>query len=80
MKVPPFVDLIAGVVTLILVLAVVIYPVSGTECPQIVAQGFALGLGWTFRAGVAIQNGVQNRLRSAPNGSPSPTGPASPTP
>ena len=80
MKLPPFVDVVAALVTVILVLAVVIYPVSGTECPQIVAQGFALGLGWTFRAGVAVQNGLARRNGGARNGTASPTGPAPPGP
>ena len=78
MKPPPYLDLIAGAVTLILVFAVVTYPIFGVECPQMISTGFAVAMGWTFRAAVAVQNGVNNRLRSASNGQPSPTGPASP--
>ena len=78
MKPPPFLDVIAGLITLILVVAVVVYPIFGVECPQIVASGFAAGLGWILRGAVAVQNGIISRQRSAPNGAPSPTGTASP--
>jgi hypothetical protein len=79
MKLPPFYDTIAGIVTLILVGAVVLYPLFGVECPQIIGSGFAVALGWSFRATVAINNGVVNRARSASNGEPTarpPTPPA----
>jgi hypothetical protein len=76
MKLPPFYDAVAAVVTVILVTAVVLYPIFGLETPELVGSGFALGLGWTFRATVAATNGV-NRLRGGnPNGAASSTRPA----
>lgn len=78
MKLPPFYDAVAAVVTVLLLLAVVIYPIFEIDTPELIGSAFALALGWTFRANVAATNGI-NRLRGGtPNGSPSPTGPASP--
>ena len=78
MKLPPFYDVVAGLVTVMLLGAVISYPIFGIDTPELIGSAFALALGWTFRANVAATNGI-NRLRGGtPNGQPSPTGPASP--
>lgn len=75
MKLPPFYDVVAALVTVLLLLAVIIYPIFEIDTPELIGSAFAVALGWTFRANVAATNGI-NRLRGgAPNGQPSPTGP-----
>jgi hypothetical protein len=80
MKLPPFYDVVAGLVTLILVIAVVTYPLCGVETPQMIGSGFALALGWTFRATVVATNGVARIRGGSSNGDPTTSPPAPPAP
>jgi hypothetical protein len=80
MKLPPFGDVVAAVVTIMLVFAVILYPIFGLETPELVGSGFALGLGWTFRATVAATNGLNKLRGGAPNGAASTAGSAYPAP
>jgi uncharacterized membrane protein YjjB (DUF3815 family) len=80
MKLPPFYDAVAAVVTIMLVAAVVLYPIFGVDAPELISSGFALALGWTFRATVAATNGVNRLKGGTPNGSASPVGAAGPGP
>ncbi len=76
MKLPPFYDAVAAAVTVLLLLAVIAYPIFGIDTPELIGSAFALALGWTFRANVAATNGI-NRLRGgSPNGQPSTAGSA----
>ena len=80
MKLPPFYDVVAATVTLMLVAAAIVYPIFGLEVPELISSGFALALGWTFRATVAATNGVNRLKEGASNGQPAATGAASPEP
>lgn len=74
MKLPPFYDAVAGLVTVLLLVAVIVYPIFGVDTPQIVSSAFAVALGWTFRANVAATNGIIKLRGGTPNGATSPTG------
>jgi len=80
MKLPAFYDAVAAVVTVLLLLAVIIYPILEIDTPELIGSAFALALGWTFRANVAVTNGINKLRGGVPNESPSPTTSASPTP
>ena len=78
MKPPPFYDGLGGLVALVLLSAVIIYPLCGHEIPQLLESTFAAAIGWVFRGGVGVANDFIHQKRSTPNGSPGSTGPASP--
>jgi hypothetical protein len=73
MKLPSFYDAVAGMVTLLLLVAVIVYPIFGIETPQLIGSAFAVALGWTFRANVAATNGINKLRGGTPNGATSPT-------
>jgi len=76
MKLPPFYDVVAALVTCILLIGVLIYPLCGQGVPEEIRTAFAVAMGWVFRGGVGVANDFIHQKRSTPNGSPSPTGPA----
>jgi hypothetical protein len=80
MKPPPFYDVVAALVTCILVIGVFIYPLCGQAIPEEIRTAFAVAMGWVFRGGVGAANDFIHRERSTPNGPARPTGPASPGP
>jgi hypothetical protein len=80
MKLPPFYDVIAGLVTLILLIGVIIYPLCGHDIPEVILLPFSTAMGWVFRGGVGVANDYLHRERSAPNGEPTATPPAPPAP
>jgi hypothetical protein len=80
MKLPPFYDAVAAMVTVLLLLAVIIYPIFKIDTPELIGSAFAVALGWTFRANVAATNGINKMRGGAPNGSTSPTGATGPDP
>lgn len=77
MKLPPFYDAVAALVTLILLLAVIVYPICGKEVPEVILLPFTTAIGWVFRGGVGAANDWWHQKRSTPNGPASPTGAAS---
>lgn len=80
MKLPPFYDGLGALVTLLLLLAVIVYPLCGQEVPQFILLPFTTATGWVFRGSVGAANDWWHQKRSTPNGAASPTGPASPSP
>jgi hypothetical protein len=80
MKLPPFYDVVAALVTCILLTGVIIYPLCGQVIPEEIRTAFAVAMGWVFRGGVGAANDFIHRERSAPNGPASPTGSAAPHP
>jgi len=72
MKPPPFYDLLAALVTCILLIGVISYPLLGHEIPEEIRTAFTVAIGWVFRGGAGIVNDYLHQKRSAPNdGSPS---------
>jgi len=78
MKLPPFYDAVAALFGLILLGAVIMYPLMGHEVPQLVESAFTLALGWVFRGGVGAANDWWHTRNGGQNGQPSPVGPAPP--
>jgi len=70
MKLIPLHDLIAGLVTVGLLVGIILLAVLGQECPDILQSGFTLALGWIFRSGVQLQNELRHQKRSDDNGEP----------
>jgi hypothetical protein len=67
MKLPPFYDLVAALVTCILLIGVICYPLLGHAIPQEILTPFAVAMGWVFRGGVGVANDYYHQKRSAPN-------------
>jgi hypothetical protein len=70
MKLPPFYDIIGACVTLILLAAVVAYPLCGKTVPQEVLTPFSVAMGWVFRSATGAANDFMHRERSNGNGQP----------
>lgn len=68
MKIPPFYDLIGAVVTLVLLIAVIAYPLAGQAIPEELRTAFTVAIGWIFRGAAQAANDVYHQRRSA-NGS-----------
>lgn len=61
MKLPPFYDIVGAAVTLILLLAVIIYPLCGKAIPQEILTPFSVAVGWVFRGATGIANDYMHR-------------------
>jgi len=64
MKAPPFYDIIGAVVTLVLLVAVIAYPLCGHDIPQAILTPFSIAMGWVFRGATAIGNDYLHRKES----------------
>ena len=80
MRLPPFYDAVAALVTLVLLIAVIIYPLCGQDVPDYLRDALLPALGWVFRGSVGVANDWWHTRNGGQNGPPSPTGSASPGP
>lgn len=65
MKVPPFYDVIGAVVTLLLLVAVIAYPLFGRDVPQAILTPFSVAMGWVFRGAAQVANDYSHRKKEA---------------
>jgi hypothetical protein len=68
MKPPPFYDIVGAVVTLLLLFAVIAYPLCGKAIPQEILVPFSTAMGWVFRGAAQVANELSHRKEKA-NGS-----------
>jgi len=68
MKLPPFYDILGAVVTLLLLVAVIAYPLVGQAIPEEIRTAFAVAMGWVFRGVTQVANEFTHRKEAA-NGS-----------
>jgi hypothetical protein len=61
MKLPPFYDLVGAAVTLLLLLAVIAYPLAGHAIPEEIRTAFAVAMGWVFRGAAQVANEFAHR-------------------
>jgi hypothetical protein len=65
MKLPPFYDVLGAAVTLLLLLAVIAYPLGGKAIPQEILTPFSVAMGWVFRGATGIANDYMHRKEKA---------------
>jgi hypothetical protein len=70
MNLIPLKDYIAGLVTVVLLVGIILLAVLGQQCPDILQTGFTLALGWIFRSGAQFANELQHQKGSNDNGEP----------
>ena len=61
MKLPPFYDIIGAAVTLILLFAVIAYPLTGQAIPEELRTAFSVAIGWAFRGAAQVANEFTHR-------------------
>ena len=70
MKLPPFYDILGAAVTLLLLLAVIAYPLAGHAIPEEIRTAFTVSVGWVFRGAAQVANEFTHRKGSNDNGEP----------
>lgn len=65
MKLPPFYDVVGAVVTLLLLAAVIAYPLLGHDIPQAILTPFSVAMGWIFRGATQAANDYSHRKKEA---------------
>ena len=65
MKPPPFYDIVGAVVTLLLLFAVIAYPLCGNAIPDEIRTAFAVAMGWVFRGATQVANELAHRKEKA---------------
>jgi hypothetical protein len=70
MKLPPFYDIVGAAVTLLLLLAVISYPLCGHVIPEEIRTAFAVAMGWVFRSAAGVANDYMHRKEVANDAEP----------
>jgi hypothetical protein len=65
MKSPPFYDVLGAVVALLLLLAVIAYPLAGHAIPEEIRTVFTVAMGWVFRGAAQVANEFAHRKEAA---------------
>lgn len=65
MKVTPWYDMLGAVVTIVLLLAVITYPLCGKAIPQEILTPFTVAMGWVFRGATGAANDYMHRKEGA---------------
>lgn len=65
MKAPPFYDVVGAVVALLLLVAVIAYPLCGHVIPDEIRTAFAVAMGWIFRSATQAANDYSHRKKVA---------------
>jgi hypothetical protein len=72
MKAPPFYDIIGAIITLVLLCAVIAYPLCDKAIPQEVLTPFTVAIGWVFRSATGAANDYMHQKGSNNDGEPQP--------
>lgn len=57
----PFHDLVAGVVTLVLLVGILLHSILGQAIPEVLSTAFTVAITWTFRGAIQLQNELRHR-------------------
>lgn len=61
MKLPPFYDIMGAAVTLLLLFAIIAYPLAGQAIPDEIRTAFTVAMGWVFRGAAQVANEFAHR-------------------